>query len=64
MSMNTIPEHIYEFGLSYLVTWQAHSQSNAGSNGSNRLMPRHQLLADVPKRMHAVATLPSTITRC
>ncbi len=28
------------------VTWQAHSLSNAGSNGSNRLLPRRQLLAD------------------
>lgn len=41
-----IPSIIYELGLSYCATWQAHSQSNAGTNGSNRLMPRRQLLAD------------------
>jgi CRISPR/Cas system-associated protein Cas7 (RAMP superfamily) len=45
---------------------QAHSQSNAGSNGSNRLMPRRQLLADgtetdacsgnIAKHYHAVLT--------
>jgi CRISPR-associated autoregulator DevR family len=28
------------------VTWQAHSLSNAGSNGSIRVLPRRQLLAD------------------
>jgi CRISPR-associated autoregulator DevR family len=53
-------------GLSYRVTWQAHSQSNAGSNGSNRLLPRRQLLADgtetdacsgnIAKHYHAVLT--------
>jgi CRISPR-associated autoregulator DevR family len=44
--VTNIPTTIYELGLSYRAIWQAHSQSNAGSNGSNRLMPRRQLLAD------------------
>jgi CRISPR-associated autoregulator DevR family len=61
-----IPTTIYELGLSYRATWQAHSQSNAGSNGSNRLLPRRQLLADgtetdacsgnIAKHYHAVLT--------
>lgn len=42
----TNPDTIYELGLSYAATWQAHSRSNAGNNGSNRLLPRRQLLAD------------------
>lgn len=37
---------IYEMGISCRVGWQAHSMSNAGSNGTNRLLPRRQLLAD------------------
>lgn len=37
---------IYELSLNVRVTWQAHSLSNAGSNGSNRVFPRRQLLAD------------------
>jgi len=36
----------YELSLSVRVAWQAHSLSNAGNNGSNRLLPRRQLLAD------------------
>jgi CRISPR-associated autoregulator DevR family len=64
--MTNIPTTIYELGLSYRATWQAHSQSNAGSNGSNRLLPRRQLLADgtetdacsgnIAKHYHAVLT--------
>ncbi len=34
------------FSLNLCVTWQAHSMSNAGTNGSNRLLPRYQLLSD------------------
>jgi CRISPR-associated protein Cst2 len=37
---------VYDLSLSARVTWQAHSLSNAGTNGSNRIMPRRQLLAD------------------
>src|SRR5215216_4516063 len=32
--------------LSCRARWEAHSSSNAGSNGSNRLLPRCQILAD------------------
>jgi CRISPR-associated protein Cst2 len=37
---------IYEMSLSFRMTWQAHSLSNIGSNGSNRLWGRRQLLAN------------------
>ena len=37
---------IYELSVNARVYWQAHSLSNAGSNGSNRLYPRRQLLAN------------------
>ena len=37
---------IYEISLNVLVAWQAHSLSTIGSNGSNRLLPRRQLLTD------------------
>jgi CRISPR-associated negative auto-regulator DevR/Csa2 len=37
---------IYEMSVNVLVAWQAHSLSNIGSKGSNRLFPRRQLLAD------------------
>lgn len=37
---------MYEMSLNVLVRWQAHSLSNAGSNGSIRLLPRRQCLAD------------------
>ena len=37
---------VYELSLNIRVGWQAHSLSNAGSNGSNRVMPRRQMLAD------------------
>jgi len=42
----TFQEPIYEMALNLLVTWQAHSLSTSGNNGSNRLLPRRQLLAD------------------
>ncbi len=55
---------IYEVALSVRVAWQAQSTSNAGNNGSNRLIPRRQLLADgtetdacsgnIAKHAHAV----------
>ena len=32
--------------MNVLVSWQAHSLSNEGSNGSNKVMPRSQMLAD------------------
>jgi CRISPR-associated protein Cst2 len=37
---------IYEMSINVRVAWQAQSLSNAGSNGSNRLLPRRQMLAD------------------
>ncbi len=37
---------MYEMSLNVRVTWQAHSLSNAGTNGSIRLLARRQLLAD------------------
>jgi CRISPR-associated autoregulator DevR family len=37
---------IYELTVNVLVSWQAHSLSNEGSNGSNKVMPRSQMLAD------------------
>ena len=36
----------YDLTINLRVDWQAHSISNAGNNGSNRLLPRTQLLAD------------------
>ena len=41
---NLLP--IYDLSLNVRVSWQAHSLSTAGSNGSNKMMPRRQLLAD------------------
>lgn len=40
------PKPVYELSISVMMEWQAHSLSNRGSNGSNRLLPRRQLLAD------------------
>jgi CRISPR/Cas system-associated protein Cas7 (RAMP superfamily) len=37
---------IYELSINVRVSWQAHSLSTAGSNGSNKVMSRQQLLAD------------------
>ncbi len=37
---------MYEMSVNARVTWHAHSLSNAGTNGSIRLLPRRQLLAD------------------
>ena len=37
---------VYEMSFNIQVMWQAHSMSNSGSGGSNRLLPRRQLLAD------------------
>ncbi len=56
---------VYELSLTARVTWQAHSLSNSGTNGSNRLLARRQMLADgktetdactgnITKHMHAV----------
>ena len=39
------PSLLYEISLNIRVAWHAQSLSNAGSNGSNRLLPRRQLLA-------------------
>src|SRR5437899_13065181 len=54
---------IYEMAVNALVAWQAHSLSTSGSNGTNRLLPRRQMLADktetdavsgnIAKRHHA-----------
>ncbi len=43
---NPTVSSVYEISISARVTWQAHSLSNSGNNGSNRLMSRRQLLAD------------------
>lgn len=55
---------VYDLSVNARVTWQAHSLSNAGNNGSNRLLARRQLLADgtetdayhgnLSKHMHAI----------
>lgn len=55
---------IYDLAISARVSWQAHSLNNIGTNGSNRLMPRRQMLADgtetdacsgnIAKHYHAV----------
>ena len=37
---------MYELSVTVRVSWQAHSLSNAGTNGSNKVMPRRQFLAD------------------
>jgi len=37
---------IYELSVNALVCWQAHSLSNEGTDGSNKVMPRSQMLAD------------------
>jgi CRISPR-associated autoregulator DevR family len=37
---------MYEMSINVRVTWHAHSLSNVGTNGSIRLLPRRQLLAD------------------
>jgi CRISPR-associated protein Cst2 len=57
---------MYEMSLNVRVAWQAHSLSNAGTNGSIRLLPRRQLLGDgtetdacsgnIIKRYHAALT--------
>lgn len=64
--MKTQPEEItvYDLSVNALVTLQVHSTSNAGSNGTNRLLPRRQLLAtgeetdacsgNIAKHHHAV----------
>lgn len=44
MDNGTTP--IYEMSINARVTWHAHSMSNIGSGGSNRILPRRQLLAD------------------
>lgn len=37
---------VYDLSINLRVGWQAHSLSNEGDDGSIRLMPRRQLLAD------------------
>ena len=44
--MSETPHLVYDCAIMARVTWQAHSLSNAGNNGSNRLVPRRQLLID------------------
>jgi CRISPR/Cas system-associated protein Cas7 (RAMP superfamily) len=48
MTQSNELEHapIYELSICARVAWQAHSLSTAGNNGSNKVMARHQLLAD------------------
>jgi CRISPR/Cas system-associated protein Cas7 (RAMP superfamily) len=58
------PSLLYEISLNIRVAWYAQSLSNAGNNGSNRLLPRRQLLAggtetdacsgNIAKHFHAV----------
>ena len=43
---DSTPITLYDLSLNVRVGWQAHSMSNAGNNGSNRLYPRRQMLAD------------------
>lgn len=43
---NPSPLTIYELTVNALVSWQAHSLSNEGTNGSNKVMPRSQMPAD------------------
>lgn len=55
---------IYEMSISVKCGWQAHSLSNSGTDGSIRMLPRRQLLADgtetdaysgnIAKRSHAM----------
>src|SRR5258708_36425853 len=55
---------MYELTINVRVSWQAHGLSTAGSNGSNKVMPRRQMLADgsmtdacsgsIAKHYHAV----------
>jgi hypothetical protein len=44
--MQNPPLTVYELSLNVLVSWQAHSLSNEGADGSNKVMPRSQMLAD------------------
>jgi CRISPR-associated autoregulator DevR family len=37
---------VYDLSINVLVSWQAHSLSNAGTHGSNKVMSRCQMLAD------------------
>ncbi len=46
MDVDTNRRPIYEMSVNVRVAWQAHALSNAGNNGSNRMLPRRQLLAD------------------
>lgn len=45
MSVNE-PITVYELSCNLQIQWQAHSLSNAGSQQSNRMLPRQQLLSD------------------
>jgi len=61
--MTNLSIPVYELSINVRIAWQAHSLSNAGSNGTNRTMPRRQLLANgvetdagsgnIAKRYHA-----------
>jgi CRISPR-associated protein Cst2 len=60
----SFPSLMYEVSFNLRVSWHAQSMSNAGNNGSNRLLPRRQLLAsgsetdacsgNIAKHVHAV----------
>lgn len=64
-SSDTSRVPVYELSICARVAWQAHSLSTAGSNGTNRVMARRQLLADgketdacsgnIAKHTHAMA---------
>jgi CRISPR-associated negative auto-regulator DevR/Csa2 len=61
-------QSIYELSLNLVVEWQAHSLSTIGSNGTNRVLPRRQLLCDqievdacsgnILKHQHAALVAP------
>ena len=46
MSQEQATFPVYDLSINVRVSWQAHSLSNAGTNGSNKLMAQRQLLAD------------------
>jgi CRISPR/Cas system-associated protein Cas7 (RAMP superfamily) len=61
-------QSVYELSLNLVVEWQAHSLSTIGSNGTNRVLPRRQLLSDqvevdacsgnILKHQHAALVAP------
>lgn len=62
------PQAVYEMSFNLIVEWQAHSLSTIGSNGTNRVLPRRQLLSNqvevdacsgnILKHQHAALVAP------